>query len=317
MLEDGTFDRKRYELCVWTEMKSALRSGDMWVEHSRKYRSFESRLLSKERVETIIDADELTTLPSTSSEYLSHRLKLLKRTLIKVDRAVSRGELTDIVVKDKGLSVKRDRAEPNSEAPLLIEKVAAKMPRIKITDLLAEVDQMMNFSNAFTHLKRGGNHGDKRTLLTTILADGINLGLKKMAEAVSGLTYSTLQWTQGWYIREETYQQALAIVTNAQTSHPFSQHWGDGTASSSDVQRFATASRGRASGSCNPKYGSAPGRLYYTYVSDQYAPFYTTIVPARLRDSTYVLDGLLYHQWILKYRLIPQIQLVLPITYLG
>src|SRR5260364_193920 len=36
--------------------------------------------------------------------------------------------------------------------------------------------------------------------------------------------------------------------------------------------------------------------MFYTYISDQYAPFHTKVVNVGVRDSTYVLDGLLYHE---------------------
>jgi hypothetical protein len=44
------------------------------------------------------------------------------------------------------------------------------------------------------------------------------------------------------------------------------------------------------------KYGSEPGVLFYTHFSDQYAPFYTKVINANVRDATHVLDGLLYHE---------------------
>ena len=46
----------------------------------------------------------------------------------------------------------------------------------------------------------------------------------------------------------------------------------------------------------NPKYDNEPGRLFYIHISDQYAPFSTRVVNVGVRDSTYVLDGLLYHE---------------------
>ena len=35
---------------------------------------------------------------------------------------------------------------------------------------------------------------------------------------------------------------------------------------------------------------------FYTHVSDQYAPYYTKLINAAVRDATHVLDGLLYHE---------------------
>ena len=73
-------------------------------------------------------------------------------------------------------------------------------------------------------------------------------------------------------------------------------HWGDGTTSSSDGQRFPPGGRGDARGQVNARYGTDPGVTFYTHVSDQYAPYYTKLINAAVRDATHVLDGLLYHE---------------------
>lgn len=96
-------------------------------------------------------------------------------------------------------------------------------------------------------------------MLTTILADAINLGLTKMAESCPGTTYAKLAWLQAWHIRDETYGAALAELVNAQFRHPFAEHWGDGTTSSSDGQNFRTGSKAESTGHINPKYGSSQG----------------------------------------------------------
>lgn len=98
------------------------------------------------------------------------------------------------------------------------------------------------------------------------------------------------------HTRDETYSTALAELVNAQFRHPFAEHWGDGTTSSSDGQNFRTGSKAESTGHINPKYGSSPWRTFYTHISDQYAPFHTKVVNVGVRDSTYVLDGLLYHE---------------------
>jgi TnpA family transposase len=150
------------------------------------------------------------------------------------------------------------------------------------------------------HAPEERRSGRGAVLLTAILADGINLGLSKMAESCPGTTYAKLSWLQAWHIREETYRAALAEVVNAQARHPFAAWWGDGTTSSSDGQRFRAGGRGEAAGQVNARYGNDVGVLFYTHVSDQYAPFQTQVIHATVRDATYVLDGLLYHEADLK-----------------
>ncbi|HBS7338693.1 TPA: Tn3 family transposase, partial [Klebsiella pneumoniae] len=152
------------------------------------------------------------------------------------------------------------------------------------------------FTRHFTHLKNPLTRPqDNRLLLTTILADGINLGLTKMAESCPGTTRASLENMQAWYIRDETYSAALAELVNAQKSRPLAALWGDGSTSSSDGQNFRVGSHGRYAGQVNMKYGQEPGIQFYTHISDQYSPFYTKVI-SRVRDSTHVLDGLLYHE---------------------
>jgi TnpA family transposase len=117
-----------------------------------------------------------------------------------------------------------------------------------------------------------------------------------MAASSPGIPYSQLSWMQAWHIRDDTYAAALADLVNAQLRHPFAAHWGDGTTSSSDGQRFKSGGRAESTGHVNPKYGSDPGRMFYTHLSDQYSPFSTKVVNVGVRDATYVLDGLLYHE---------------------
>jgi TnpA family transposase len=170
------------------------------------------------------------------------------------------------------------------------------LPHPKITEMLDEVDSWTGFTRHFTHLKN--NHvrpKDKKLLLTTILADGIILGLTKMAESCPGTTKSSLEGIQAGYIRDETYSVALAELVNAQKKRPLAAFWGDGTTSLSDGQNFRVGSHGRYAGQVNLKYGQEPGVQIYTHISDQYSPFYTKAI-SRVWDFTHVLYGLLYHE---------------------
>ena len=117
-----------------------------------------------------------------------------------------------------------------------------------------------------------------------------------MADACPGTSMAKLSWLVAWYIRDETYQKGLAELVNYQHRLPFAAYWGEGNTSSSDGQRFRARGHGQAAGYRNAKYGSEPGVLFYTHISDQYAPFHTKVINSPVRDATHVLDGLLYHE---------------------
>lgn len=242
-------------------------------------------------------ADKLP-LPITvdCDQYLNDRLLLLEQHLEVVNRLAKADELPDATITGTGLKITPLTNAVPEEADTLIQQANNLLPHVKITELLMEVDEWTNFTRHFTHIKSGNPAADKILLLTAILADAINLGLTKMAESCPDTTYAKLSWLQAWHIRDETYAAALAELVNAQFQHPFAENWGDGTTSSSDGQRFKAGGRAEGGGNINPKYGSEPGVLFYTHVSDQYAPFHTKVINVGVRDATYVLDGLLYHE---------------------
>ena len=294
---DAGLDRRFYELCALAELKNALRSGDIWVQGSRQFKDFDEYLIPSERFSALREANRLSVAVATDCEaYLKDRLCRLEQQLETVDRIAQSGELPDVIITVSGLKITPLASAVPEEADQLIRQAYALLPRVKITELLLEVDDWTGFTRHFTHLKSQEVSKDRILLLTAILADAINLGLTKMAEACPGATYARLTWLQAWHIRDETYSAALAEVVNAQFRHPFAAFWGDGTTSSSDGQYFRAGGRGEAAGQINAHYGGDPGVLFYTHVSDQYAPFHTQVINATVRDATYVLDGLLYHE---------------------
>jgi TnpA family transposase len=237
---------------------------------------------------------------SDCETYLQDRLSQLEQQLTLTNRLAASNTLPDAIINDSGLKITPlDVAVPDA-AQHLIDQTSQLLPHVKITDLLLEVDAWTHFSDCFTHLKTGDKAKDKTLLLSNILADGINLGLSKMAESCPGITYSKLSWLQAWYIRDETYSAALSALVNAQLDQAFAANWGEGTTSSSDGQRYKSGGVALSTGHINPKYGSEPGRMFYTHISDQYTPFNSKVVNVGVRDSTYVLDGLLYHESDLK-----------------
>ena len=72
--------------------------------------------------------------------------------------------------------------------------------------------------------------------------------------------------------------------------------WGGGEVASADGLRFVVPVRTINAGP-NPKYfRGGRGVTYYNFTSDQYTGFHAIVIPGTLRDSLFILDGLLEHQ---------------------
>ena len=294
---DGGIDRKFYELCVLSELKNSLRSGDIWVLGSRQFKDFDEYLMTTDKFSALKQANKAPLpIAMDCDQYLNSRLSFLDQQLELVSRLAKADELPDAAVTESGLKITPlDNSVPEG-ANALIQQAYSLLPHVKITEVLMEVDRWTDYTRCFTHIKNGDPPADRTLLMAAVLSDAINLGLTKMAESCPDATYAKLTWLQAWHIRDETYGSALAELVNVQSRHPFSENWGEGTTSSSDGQWFKVGGHAEARGNVNPKYGSEPGLTFYTHVSDQYAPFHTNVVNVPLRDATYVLDGLLYHE---------------------
>lgn len=255
-------DRRFYELCVISELRNALRSGDIWVKGSRQFRDFDDYLLPVASFEDLKRTNNIPVAVTPVCEhYLHARLHELNEQMALVNRLAIVNQLPDAILTETGLKITPQDAQVPDDAQALIDRTSRMLPRIKITELLMDVDEWTDFTRHFTHVKDDKPAKDRLLLLSTILADGINLGLSKMAESCPGTTYDVLSWLNGCYIRQENYLLATADLVNAQLRQPFAQHWGDGRTSSSDGQRFRSGGQGESTGHINPKYGNHPGRM--------------------------------------------------------
>ena len=297
MLPAGGIDRRHYELCVLSELRDRLRAGDVWVTGSRQYRSFEERLIS---ADTLAEMQAAGTLPVAAEQdferFIEGRRALLDDRLRAVNDCAKGGLLPDVTLENGVLRIAPIEKSTPSEAEALAERLYAMLPRVRITDLLAEVATWTLFPDCFTHLRTGEAAADPRVLMAGLLADGLNLGLTRMAEACSVGSLGQIAWMSDWHIREETYALALRRLVDQQQREPFAAIFGGGTSSSSDGQFFQAGGFGRDAGRENAHYGHRAGFKFYTHLSDRFAPYFTKVIAATASEALHVLDALLYHQ---------------------
>ncbi|MGO9236691.1 MAG: Tn3 family transposase [Methylocella sp.] len=290
--EMGKPDRRLYETAVLTTLRDRLRSGDIWVAGTRNYQRFDDYLLPSADV-----AEKAADLAITTDvdTYLSGRAKLLDWRLRRFARMLNRGKVEGVELSNGKLRVTPLKAITPPQADRLDRIIDDLLPRIRITELLADVDRRTGFAAHFTDLRSGRGHDNPNAVLAAILADATNLGIERMADASKGVTYPQLAWTHNWYLSDDNYAAALTSIIDAHHGHPFAEIWGDGTASSSDGQYFPSGRSGGGQSEINAKYGSEPGVRFYTHVSDQYGSFHIKVISATNAEAPHVLDGLMHH----------------------
>lgn len=294
---DGLIDRRAYEIAVLVHLRERLGSGSIWVDGSRAYRTLDDYQLPETVFSAMRAEDRLgLAVPSSFSAWLADRHTVMSDRMTAVEQAASAGTLVDVTIERGQLSVSPLRRSPSDQAELLKGRLYGLLPRVRITDLLVEVAAWSGFTDYFVHARNGEPTSDQAALMGSILSDATNLGLGRMAESSRGLTLSRLRWTTEWHVRDETYLGALAAIVNCHTAHPMARIWGDGDVSSSDGQFFRAGGRGEGRADYNGRYGTDPGVLFYTHVTDRYTPFHTKVIAANAGEAAYVLDGLLDHE---------------------
>lgn len=97
-----------------------------------------------------------------------------------------------------------------------------------------------------------------------------------------------------WNLNEDNQRSALASLVHAITRLDTTRQWGEGKTSASDGQRFSLK-RKVLQQTYSPKF-SDYALEFYTFIADNYAPFYSEPIECSDRDAPFALDGVLYNE---------------------
>jgi hypothetical protein len=125
--------------------------GDVWLAHSRRYGDLKQVLVP------MIAAQENAKLavPSNPQDWLADRKARLTIALKRLARAARNGTIPHGSIEDGTLRIDRLTADVPDGAEALILDLYRRMPSVRITDMLLEVDAALGFTDAFTHLRTG------------------------------------------------------------------------------------------------------------------------------------------------------------------
>jgi hypothetical protein len=201
--------------------------------------------------------------------------------------------------RDRLILTGLDKLDEPPSLTQLRERVAARLPRVDLPEILLEVHAWTGFASQFTHLSESGARVEDlaTSVCAVLLGEACNVGLEPLVQReVPALTRGRLAWVQQNYVRAETLVQANARLVDYQATLPVARRWGGGDVASADGLRFVVPVRTLNAGP-NPKYfGVGRGVTYYNFSSDQFTGFHAIVIPGTLRDSLFILDGLLEQQ---------------------
>jgi TnpA family transposase len=294
-------DRRAWELALVSEMRAALRAGDLIVEGSRRYTRWDAGLYSpaawsRRRDSWLAERG----LPADGAAFVAAlRNEVHEITLAVADRLPAN---TEAGVEGGKLALKALEAV---EIPPLAEEVrqalVGMLPLVSLPELLLEVDRWTSFSKDLLHLTARGEPSPRHVaatrpaLFAVLIAEATNIGLATMSRA-SGIPYGQLVRVHDWCFREETLRQAITTLLRYHQALPLTASFGPGTTSSSDGMRFGASASVLGARHLPRYFGARRGLSVYSHVSDQGPQFALAVINCQLREATFALDGVLHQE---------------------
>ena len=299
--------RPYYTFCVLERLQEGLRHRDLFVSPSERWGDPRIKLLQGEEWRAVRlqvyrtlgrspdPEQELAVLArQLDATYLRTAQNLAHNAAVRTEQ--QRGRAVPVLT---GL----DKLEEPPSLQALRQQMKSPLPRVDLTEIVLEVLNWTQFADEFTHLSEGNARVANRALsiCAVLVAEACNVGLEPLVrQDVPALTRGRRSWVQQNYIRAETIAQANARLVEAQTQIELAQVWGGGEVASADGLRFVVPVRTLNAGPNSKYFGVGRGITYYNFTSDQFTGFHAIVIPGTLRDSLYILDGLLEQQTVLR-----------------
>jgi hypothetical protein len=222
---DGTVDWRTWELRLAAAVRDGSRSGDVYLPESRRHVSFAHLVYDPiqwqhERA----DAYTELHLPQAPDDFCARLQHAFDAVAQQAERGLPHNDF--VTVRSDRLHLKRrDALEAPPQLKHLRRTIEGELPRVRIEDVLTQVDTWCGFTRAFRppaeRVPRLSHF--MTTLLATLVAHGTNLGIATMAHSVEDeITADMLQEMSQWCLGEDTLTTANALLVNSHHRLPLS-----------------------------------------------------------------------------------------------
>lgn len=300
---EGHVTKRGYTLCFLDKLQDSLRRRDVYVQDSDRWGDPRAKLLQGQEWQTNrVQVYRSLGHSLNPKEAIDGLLRQLDAAYLQVAANFDDNKSVKLDHSGKRPTLTITHFEKLDDSPSfnrLSQQVAALIPSVDLTELLLEVHAHTGFAEEFTHVSESNARADELTtsVCAVLLSEACNIGIDPLVKAyIPALTGHRLNWVKQNYLRAETLAKANAKLVDHQTKLSLAGKWGGGEVASADGMRFTTPVRTINAGANRKYFGSSRGITWYNFLSNQYSGFHGIVVPETLRDSIFVLEGLLEQQ---------------------
>jgi TnpA family transposase len=298
--EGGKPNKAAWECALLTVVRDQVKSGNLSVQHSKRYATLDTFFIPQSQWVGMREAFFARAgLPSDAGQVAACLAARLNQAYDRFLQGLPQNRYAQVDAEGWKITSdpneKLDSGTDNRLEPLKVW-LGQHIRTIKLPDLLIDVDNELQFSRHFMTAADKGKPDAQQVceVLAAVMAHASEIGTYTMAQIIEGISYHRLKQISDWQLHEDNQRSALATVVNAISQLDITQSWGEGKTSSSDGQRFALRRK-----VLSQAYSHAFNDFaieFYSFVADNYAPFFSLPHECSDRDAPFVLDGLLYNE---------------------
>ncbi|MFQ5853144.1 MAG: Tn3 family transposase, partial [Candidatus Binatia bacterium] len=291
-------NRIAYEICVLQALRERLRSKEIWVVGTHRYRNPDEDLPTDFEVKRTTYYEALHQ-PLGAEVFIGRLQQAMREALSAFDAGLPGNPAVNILPKGKGwirLSPLKSQPEPQNLACLRGE-IAERWPMTNLLDILKETDLRTSFTD---HLKSSASRESmdremlQKRLLLCLYALGTNLGIKRVGAGDHGGKYTDLMYVRRRYIHKDQLRKAINHVVNSIFRVRLPDIWGEATtACASDSKQFGAWDQNLMTEWHN-RYGGR-GVMIYWHVERKAACIYSQLKQCSSSEVAAMIEGVLRH----------------------
>lgn len=298
--DDGTFRISLYKVFLFQAITTAIKSGDLNVEQSYKYRPMDAYLIDKGRWQRdkshLLERAGLTEFADANAV-----LAITKTALSDQYEMTNRNAGTNPHLKlrkDGTFHIATPALDAREDDPL--GDLFPQRHDVPLAQVLETVNNHCGMLRSFehwqqTHVRQATSHP---ALLAGIMGLGCGIGVRKMARISSSVTESELDHTVNWRFSLENIRAANDAVVKSMEAMELPNLYRqtqDQLHTASDGQKFEVRGDSLHASRSFKYFGQGQGVSAYTFVDERNFLWHSLMISAADRESAYVIDGLMHN----------------------
>lgn len=298
--EEGGFRPSLYKVLLFQHITVAIKSGDLNLAKSYKYRPMDAYLINSKRwaqeKSSLLERAGLTEFIDPEP-VLAKLDKVLNEQYKKTNAHISTNPY--LKFRSDGVFQISTPALESDESDVL-ESLFPERHHVPLAQVLETINNHCNMLSAFEHWQQ--THTKQETsrpvLLAGIIGLGCGIGVRKMARISSCITESELENAVNWRFSLDNIRAANDAVLKAmdQMELPNLYRQEEGMLhTASDGQKYGVTGESLHASRSFKYFGQGQGISAYGFVDERGLLWYSLIISPADRESTYVIDGIMHN----------------------